>query len=107
MEDDEVAHPLPLEIRLAVELVDRRLIGRGVGKQPHEPDRRRLDEVDAGRFQRLEESRGKAQRDAIAVPHLLALAAGEAKAVGVGELLAIEIREEQASAASSSICLLE
>ena len=65
------------------------------GKQPHEPDRRRLDEVDAGRFQRLEEAGGKAERDAIAVPHLAPLAAGEAKPVGVGELLAVEVGEEQ------------
>ena len=69
--------------RLAIEFVDRRLVGRSVGEQPHEPDRGRLDEMDAGRFQRLEEAGGKAERDAIAVPHLAPLAAREAKPVRV------------------------
>ena len=81
--------------RLAVEFVDRRLVGRAVREQPHEPDRGRLDEVDAGRFERLEEAGGKAERDAIAVPHLAPLAAGEAKPVGIGELLAVEVGEQQ------------
>src|SRR4051794_23191383 len=95
MEHDEIAHSLPFEIGLAVELIDCRLIRSGVGEQLYEPDRRRLDEMDAGRFQRLEEARRKAQRDAIAVPHLLALAAGEAEPVGVGERLTIEVGEKQ------------
>ena len=45
---DEVADALPFEIRLAVELVDRRLVGGSVGTQPHEADRGRLDKMDAG-----------------------------------------------------------
>ena len=81
--------------RLAIELVDRRLVRVPVREQPDEPDRSRLDQMDAGRFQRLEEARGEAQRDAIPVPHLAPLAAGEAKAIGVGELLAVEIGEQQ------------
>ena len=95
MEDDEVAHALPFEVGLAVEFVDRRLVGRAVGEQPHEPDRGRLDEMDAGRFQRLEEAGGKAERDAIPVPHLAPLAGREAEPVGVGELLAVEVGEQQ------------
>ena len=95
MEHDEVAHALPLEIALAVEFVDRRLVGRAIGKQPNEPDRSGLDKVDAGRFQRLEEVRRQAERDAIAVPHLSPLAAREAKPVGLGQLLAVEVGEKQ------------
>ena len=65
------------------------------GKQPHEPDRGRLDQVDAGRFQRLEEAGGKTERDAVAVPHLAPLAARETEPVGVRELLAVEVGEQQ------------
>src|SRR5579864_7040714 len=95
MKHDEVAYALPFEIALAVELVDGRLVGRGVREQPDKADRRRLDQVNARRFQRLQEPRREAERDAIAVPHLAPLAARETKAIGVSELLTIEVREEQ------------
>ena len=44
---------------------------------------------------RLEEAGGKAERDAIAVPHLASLAGGEAQPVGIGELLAVEVGKQQ------------
>ena len=95
MEDDEVADALVFEVGLAVEFVDVRLVEFGVGKQPHEPDRGGLDQVDPGRFQRLEEARGKADRDAVAVPHLAALAGHEAQRFGFGQLLAVEVGQQQ------------
>ncbi len=74
-----------------------RLVELTVGKQPHEPDRRGLDEVQAGRFQRLQESRGKTDRDAIAVPHLAALAGRETQPVRVRQLLTVEVGQAAAS----------
>src|SRR6185312_6525829 len=38
MQHDEVPHALPFEVALAVEFIDRRLIGRRVGKEPDEPN---------------------------------------------------------------------
>ena len=51
--------------------------------------------MDAGRFQRLEEARGKAERYAVAIPHLAPLSAREAQTVRVSQLLSVKVREEQ------------
>src|SRR5436190_11237456 len=51
--------------------------------------------MDAGGFERLEEACSEAKRDAIAVPHLAPLAAGESKPVWIGELLAVEVGQQQ------------
>ena len=95
VENDEVADPLPFEVGLAVEFVDVRLIELAVGKQTDEADRCRLDEMHAGRFERLEKSRRQAERDAVPVPDLAPLAAREAKPVRVRELLTVEVRQQQ------------
>ncbi len=46
---------------------------------------RRLDHVDAGRFEQLEEAAGEAQRDHVALPEAAALARGETERPGIGQ----------------------
>ena len=46
-------------------------------------------------FQRFEEAGREPERNAIAVPHLAPLATGEAKPVGIGQLLSVEVGQEQ------------
>jgi len=52
------------------------------------------DEMDAGRFQRLEETRSQAERNAVAVPELLAPAGREAQESRIRERLLPENAEE-------------
>ena len=55
MEDDEVAEPLHFERRARIVALARELADFPSGQQLQQPVHRRLNEVDAGRFQRLDE----------------------------------------------------
>src|SRR3546814_7235582 len=51
--------------------------------------------MDRGRFERLEKTTGKPQRDDILLPRAVAVSAGEAQHVRYGERFAVEIGEQQ------------
>ncbi len=57
------------------------------GKQVEQPGDRRLNDVDAGRFQRLDKPRRKADRDDVADPGLAADAGREADRARIARLL--------------------
>ena len=55
---------------------------------------RDLDQVDAGRFERLEESAREADGDAVAIPRLAAPAGREPQRPRIGQRLAVEPRQQ-------------
>ena len=63
----------------------------------------RLDEVDAGRFERLEEAAGEAQRDEFLFQACLRVPGGEAQRPRLGERLAVEVGQQRRARASSSL----
>src|SRR5207244_400466 len=60
-----------------------------------QPDRAALNQLNAGRFERLHESGGEPDRDAVLVPYLLSTAGVEAQQAGFGERLAVEARQQR------------
>jgi hypothetical protein len=94
VEDDEIADVLEHVLHLAVIFVALDRVEALVGEECDELRDARLDEVDAGRFQWLDETRGEAHRDDVGVPGELAAAGGEGEAAGLGERLALEVRLE-------------
>jgi hypothetical protein len=77
MQHDEVADALELDVHdpVVFACIDR--VKVSVGKQFDEMRHRRLDEIDAGRLQRFDESARKSHGDAVAVPGFLAPAGDE------------------------------
>ena len=94
MEDDEVPDALVLEVRPPVELVDVDGIEATRGKEAGEADDDRLNEVDAGRLERLEEAARKTDRHAVLVPQLAALAREELDVARGTRRSAVESRQE-------------
>ena len=87
--------PLHLERRARVVLVARRTsLISPAGKQLQQPVHRRLDQMDAGRFQRLDEARRQADRDDVADPGLAPPAGREPKRPRLGHRLAVEVGEQ-------------
>ena len=80
MEEDEVANALHLLGGLGVVFGDHRRIEALVGEELLQPLDAGLDQRDAGRFQRLQKSRGQAERDAVPRPCDFAPARREAQA---------------------------
>ena len=72
VEDDEVADVLEQSLHPPVVLVALDRVEALVGEQASGSADAALDEVDAGRFQRLDEAARKAERDDVAVPGELA-----------------------------------
>ncbi|EGF91605.1 hypothetical protein ABI_30220 [Asticcacaulis biprosthecium C19] len=64
-----------------------------VGQKLGQPD---LDQVDRGRFQRLQETRRQAQGDDVLVPHLAAVPCDEAQDLGILQRLAIQTPQQLA-----------
>jgi hypothetical protein len=94
VEDQEVPYPVHLEVRMRVELVDVGLLEARVREERGQPRDRRLDQVDAGRLQRLHEARRQPQRDHVAVPGPAALAGDEAQHPRLGQRLAVEVGQQ-------------
>ena len=94
VQHDEIAAALELELQLPVVFVDVGLVERGIREEAHQPRHGRLDEVDAGRFQRLHEAAGEADRDAVPVPEFPAHAGDEAQRPRIGERFAVEVGEQ-------------
>ena len=76
--DDEVADAVEFGDHLAIIFLRIGGIEVAVGEQGRKLDRGRLNEVDAGRFQRLQEAARQADGDAVPRPESLAPAGGEA-----------------------------
>src|SRR5690606_8029442 len=65
-----------------------------IREQAHEVGERALNQVDARRLERLQESRGKTQRDAVLLPGFLAPTGHETNRARIGERLAVEVRQQ-------------
>ena len=85
---------LDLVVGLPVVFVDVRLADAVPRKHLHEPHDAALDQVDAGRFQRLDEAARKADGNAVAVPGLAALARPELDDARLGEHLAFDVGQQ-------------
>src|SRR3546814_3022116 len=62
MHDDEIAQAFVFHGRLAIVEIDIGLVEIAIGKQRQQFRQPRLDEMDAGRFERLDKARGEPQR---------------------------------------------
>jgi hypothetical protein len=95
MEDDEVAHVLEHVLHLPIIFVPLDRVEAPVGEQSEQLGDAALHEVDAGRFQRLDEAARQAERDDVRVPGEAAAAGGEAEVPRLGERLRLELGEQQ------------
>ena len=73
----------------------------GSGSIRSMPQHGALDEVDAGRLQRLHEPARQADRDAVAMPLLAPCAGGEGQVIGLGQRLALDISHQPFERGSS------
>ena len=96
MQHEEVADFLELDARQRVEFVDGRLIEPVAREHEQQPRDRGEHQVDAGRFERLEETAREAERDAILLPDLLAPPGHETQRPRRVQRLAVEPAEQQA-----------
>ena len=90
--DDEVAHVLEFEPRLPIIFVD---VGRGeTGRREQRQQLvdAGLDQMDAGRFQRLEEAGRRPDRNDVLLPRLQAPARPEADRPRIGQRFTVEVR---------------
>ncbi|PAV70131.1 hypothetical protein WR25_17275 [Diploscapter pachys] len=94
MQDDEVADVLVQIVQLAVEFVAFGRVEARVGEHRDDPLNARLDQMDAGRFERFDEAARQPQRDDVAVPALPPPSRGEAQAAGIAQRLALEAGEK-------------
>src|SRR6185437_14189645 len=91
MKRDEVADSRPFAVGKAIERVARGWCrGEIAWQEVQQPPQRRLDKVDAGRFQRFHETRGEPQREAIVRPEGLAPPTGKLDRARVGERWCVE-----------------
>ena len=95
VEDHEVADALDLIDRLLVVLVDVDLREIPAGKHADQLGDAGLDQVDAGRFQRLQEAAGQANRDHVALPEALATTGREAQPVQRPERRTIQVGKQR------------
>jgi hypothetical protein len=101
VQHDEVADALVLEARLAVVFAALDLVEAAVREEVDQALDRRLDQMDAGRLDRLEEAAGQADGDHVAVPGLLAHPGLELDQARLGQRLAVEIGQQGRCASSS------
>jgi len=95
VQHQKIAHAFVFVAGLAVELIAQRHVAMPIRKHDQQTIDAGLDQMDCGRFQRLDEAAGQPERDAIAMPDLVADAAGEAQCAWLGQRLAIEVGEQQ------------
>jgi hypothetical protein len=107
VQDDEVADALVFEVALAIEFVDSGRIETGVRQQANHPDHSRLDQVQAGGLQRLQEAAGQADGDAILVQIFRRLPVVKRMRKGSARWAPSRLSSRTRSASSSSICRLE
>ena len=100
--DDEVADRFVLKAHLVVEPVDQDRVGLAHRKEVEELGDRRLDEMDAGRFQRFEEPARQAEREAVLDPRRLAPPGLEAEHFRRRQAQSPSSESRSADAASSS-----
>ena len=103
VEDDEIADVL-VERRASIRLYSSRSSGIEalVREEREQPGDAGLDQVDAGRFERLEEARRQAERDARSVPGFLRRPVVNREAPRLGERLRPQDWRAELAAASSS-----
>ena len=94
MQDDEIAHVIEQLAHAAVVLVALQRADRLAGKQREQPRDAVLDQVDAGRFERLHEARRKPDGDDIVDPALFAAARWRSASARFGQRLAVEIGQQ-------------
>ncbi len=96
VQDEEIADALELECRLRVVSIAEHGIEIAARKQLHKPNDPRLNQEYRGRLERLEEAAGEADRDARSCStSLRRLPVVKRSGRGVGERLAVEIREQR------------
>ena len=94
VQHDEIADVFDLVVGLAVVFVDVGLADAVAREHLHQPHDAALDQVDAGRFQRLDEAAGQADGDAVASPGLAPLAGPELDDARLGEHLAFDVGQQ-------------
>src|SRR5438309_1170515 len=93
--DDEVSHILIFGVRLKVILLDVGSRESRGWEHREKPVDRGLNEMNAGRLERLEEAGREANRDDVLVPRLEPPTGSEAHRSRVGERFAVEIGEKR------------
>src|SRR5256884_2406990 len=96
VQDQEVADALVLDRRLLVVAVDEHGPAVSVRQQVDEPRDTGLDQIDAGRLERLHESTRQSDGDAVFVPEFLAHAGCELQDARLGEGSAVEVTHQRA-----------
>src|SRR3546814_4935039 len=91
---DLVADALIIETDLAVIGVDIGGIEIAIREMREQLGDAVLDQVDARRFERFEESRSEAERDDVGVPRALPHPGAEAQRSGFGERAALDVGEQ-------------
>jgi hypothetical protein len=91
VKNQEIADSFHLERGFGVVAILQPLAHVAVGQHLDEPCDARLDQVDARRFERLEEAARETQRDAIARPHSFAAPRHESQDTRFGERSPIQV----------------
>src|SRR5262245_46819258 len=94
VQHQEIAHALELEVHEAVEFVRVRRFERAIGKQLEQIRDRHVDEMNAGRLERLEKPARKPNGDAVAIPRALPAPRGELENARLGKQLTFDIAPE-------------
>ncbi|PAV67798.1 hypothetical protein WR25_02668 [Diploscapter pachys] len=95
VQDDEIAHADIGGVHHAIIGVALNRGDRPTREQGHQLGDALLDQVDAGRFERLQKAAGKPQRDHVLLPLAGAAAGGEAQQAGRIEGRAVEVCEQE------------
>src|SRR5690349_17308816 len=94
VEDDEVADALHLEGCARIVILARCVGDFSGRKQVDQPRDRGLDQVNAGRFKRFDETGRQTDGDDVAYPGLASSSGLEAYRTRIGERLAVKIGEQ-------------
>ena len=94
VQDDEVTNVAELVVHLAIKFRPSRLLDAAVGKHLHQPDDATLNEVNAGRLERFEESSRQAQAYTVSIPVFFPLARAKAEHPGFCEDFTFKIVEQ-------------
>src|SRR2546430_784970 len=96
MQDDEVAHLVVFVDQQAVVFLRLARIERAVGKYRRELRHAALDHVNAGGLERLQESAGETDRNAVLVPEFPSAPGGESQESRLRARLAVQMGEQGA-----------
>ena len=95
VQDQEVANAFQFAVGDAIEFIAHRRIEIPVGKHGQQPLNIGLDQMQAGRFQRLEKPARQADGDHVAIPDQSPAAGDESQGAWLGQRLAVEVREQR------------